>query len=202
MAVQKLQTRPPRFVVGYDFTDTAEQAIEQAVAYASLIPDTTIHVGWAPPVGAPLPTGSENNLPAEPMDALKEQMGRMLRRYAEAGIQLPNAQMELHILAGSADDALARLAFSVEADLVIVGTKGRKGLERMVVGSVAESVVRKAPCPVLVARPKSVEALPEVEPPPAENQDTLSHRPHTYRGKGRDIQPHESFPLTVPQGFR
>lgn len=202
MAEQKLQTRPPRFVVGYDFTDTGEQALAQAVAYASLIPNTIIHVGWAPPVGAPLPTGSENNLPAEPMDALREQVGRLVKQYANTGIDLPNAQVELHVLSGSADDALARLAFSVEADMIIVGTKGRKGLERVVVGSVAEMVVRKAPCPVLVARPKAFEALPEVEPPPAENEDTLHHRPHTYRGKGRDVQPHESFPLTVPQGFR
>lgn len=40
-------------------------------------------------------------------------------------------------------------------DLVVMGTHGRTGLEHILIGSVAERVVRKAPCPVLTVRPKS-----------------------------------------------
>ncbi len=41
-----------------------------------------------------------------------------------------------------------------EADLVVMGTHGRSGVEHILIGSVAEKVVRKAPCPVLTIRPK------------------------------------------------
>ena len=41
-------------------------------------------------------------------------------------------------------------------DLVVMGTHGRSGIEHILIGSVAEKVVRKAPCPVLTVRPKSV----------------------------------------------
>jgi hypothetical protein len=48
---------------------------------------------------------------------------------------------------------------------VLVGTHGRKGAARLVMGSVAESVVRKAGCPVLVVREKDYAAVPEIDPP-------------------------------------
>jgi nucleotide-binding universal stress UspA family protein len=41
-----------------------------------------------------------------------------------------------------------------EIDLVIMGTHGRSGIEHILIGSVAEKVVRKSPCPVLTIRPK------------------------------------------------
>ena len=52
---------------------------------------------------------------------------------------------------------IAQLATDLEADLVIVGTHGRRALSRLVLGSVAEVAVRLAPCPVLVMRPKAIE---------------------------------------------
>jgi hypothetical protein len=62
---------------------------------------------------------------------------------------------------------IAQLASDLEADLVVVGTHGRRGASRLLLGSVAEGVVRLAPCAVLVVRPKAppdVEA-PKIEPP-------------------------------------
>jgi hypothetical protein len=49
---------------------------------------------------------------------------------------------------------------------VVVGTHGRQGLERLLVGSVAEAVVRRASCPVLVVRPQGYEAAAEQAPAP------------------------------------
>ena len=42
------------------------------------------------------------------------------------------------------------------ADLIVIGTHGRTGLTRLVIGSVAERVVRIAPCPVLIVKPSAV----------------------------------------------
>jgi hypothetical protein len=63
--------------------------------------------------------------------------------------------------------AIAQLAADLEADLVLVGTHGRRGFSRVLLGSVAEGVVRLAPCPVMVMRPREVAepALPTLAPP-------------------------------------
>ena len=63
-------------------------------------------------------------------------------------------------------EEIAQLAVDVEADLVIVGTHSRRGLARMILGSVAEATVRLAPCPVLVIKPKSLPPQgPTIQPP-------------------------------------
>ena len=48
---------------------------------------------------------------------------------------------------------ILRYAKEVDADLIVMGTHGRSGLVQMLIGSVAEKIVRKAPCPVLTVRP-------------------------------------------------
>lgn len=54
---------------------------------------------------------------------------------------------------GDTGEVILRTAEDVQADLIVMGTHGRRGLGRLVMGSVAEFVVRLAPCPVLTIRP-------------------------------------------------
>lgn len=71
-----------------------------------------------------------------------------------------------HIRLEFAAEEIAQLAADVHADMVVVGTHGRRGLRRLFLGSVAEAVVRLAQCPVLVVRPKGEEgSIPQIEPP-------------------------------------
>lgn len=71
-----------------------------------------------------------------------------------------------HLAAGAAWREIVQTAANVQADLVVVGTHDRTGVKRLVLGSVAELVAKKAPCAVLVARPKDTAAMaPEIEPP-------------------------------------
>ena len=49
---------------------------------------------------------------------------------------------------------IVRLAEEESVDLIVLGTHGRTGLKHFLIGSVAEKVLRKAPCPVLVVREK------------------------------------------------
>jgi nucleotide-binding universal stress UspA family protein len=58
---------------------------------------------------------------------------------------------------GPAWDEIVRLAADEKADLVVMGTQGRTGLERLLLGSVAERVIRRAPCPVLTVRPDNTD---------------------------------------------
>ncbi len=60
---------------------------------------------------------------------------------------------ELLVIAGDLAAEVLQVATGLGADLIVMATHGRKGLRRLVLGSVAERVVREAPCPVLTVRP-------------------------------------------------
>jgi nucleotide-binding universal stress UspA family protein len=55
---------------------------------------------------------------------------------------------------GGAGDSIVAAAESEKADLIVMGTRGRAGMERSILGSVSDHVIRHAPCPVLVVRPQ------------------------------------------------
>jgi nucleotide-binding universal stress UspA family protein len=82
-----------------------------------------------------------------------------------AGVPAAVTRIFLHLAAGKPDVEIAQLATDLGADLIVVGTRGRTGIDRLVNGSVAENLLRLAPCPVLVFRPKSVPAWEQIDPP-------------------------------------
>jgi universal stress protein A len=61
------------------------------------------------------------------------------------------------VLFGEPNREILRLAESEDFDLIVMGTHGREGLSRFLLGSVAEQVIRRAPCPVFVIRDKVVD---------------------------------------------
>jgi hypothetical protein len=72
-----------------------------------------------------------------------------------------------HLGEGDPSRVIAQMASDLDADVLFVGTHGRRGMARWVMGSIAEQLVRRAPCPVYVAREKThgTSAGAEVEPP-------------------------------------
>ncbi len=70
-----------------------------------------------------------------------------------------------HVHLGAPADVLVHAAESMKADVLVLGTHGRKGVERLVFGSVAEIVVRRATCSVVVVRSKQDEDAAGIEPP-------------------------------------
>lgn len=62
-------------------------------------------------------------------------------------------QVEHLLLEGSTPAEILRVADQTKCDVIVMGTHGRTGLNRLLMGSAAEEVVRKAPCPVLTAKP-------------------------------------------------
>lgn len=93
----------------------------------------------------------------------------VLSKISEADLApaAPSRRFVSHISVGSPAREIAQIASDLEADLIVVGTHGRTGLRRLLLGSVAEGVLRLASCPVLVERPKAdaSEAVPEITPP-------------------------------------
>lgn len=73
---------------------------------------------------------------------------KVVRAAREAGVTA-----EFLVWDGDPGDSIAAAAEAEHADLVVVGTRGRSGAERMLLGSVSDHVVRHAECPVLVVRP-------------------------------------------------
>ncbi len=64
--------------------------------------------------------------------------------------------VETQIAVGDVVDEILDYAKKQEIDLIIIGTHGRKGLEKVMFGSVAEGVIKEAPCPVLTVNPYKV----------------------------------------------
>jgi nucleotide-binding universal stress UspA family protein len=67
-------------------------------------------------------------------------------------IVVPKVSIEHRLLEGDPATVIVETAAETGADLIIMGTMGRSGLTRLVMGSVAEEVLRRAPCPVLTIR--------------------------------------------------
>ena len=138
-------------------TDGSEEAVLAAQSAADLAARTgselhVVHVGetlgpgysgYAVDVG-PLPTGSQELLDKEAKELLQAQLERM----REAGASVTEA----HLMSGRADEEIIVRAEQVGADLVVVGSRGLGGVRRALMGSVSDSVVRHAHCPVLVVR--------------------------------------------------
>jgi nucleotide-binding universal stress UspA family protein len=79
--------------------------------------------------------------------------------------------VEYRIVQGDAPTEILELAAQMKCDLIVLGTHGRTGLGRLLMGSVAEQVVRKAPCPVL-----TLKAAQHPEPPLEESVGTASSK--------------------------
>jgi nucleotide-binding universal stress UspA family protein len=137
-------------------TDGSEEAVLAAQSAADLAARTgselhVAHVGNVLTHGVyvgvdvgPLPAGAQELLDKEAKELLEAQLERM----REAGASVTEA----HLMSGRADEEIILLAEQVGADLVVVGSQGLGGVRRTLVGSVADSVVRHAHCPVLVVR--------------------------------------------------
>ena len=138
-------------------TDGSEEAVLAAQSAADLAARTAselhvTHVGKALSQGGfvagvdvgPLPTGSQELLDKEAKEVLQAQLERM----REAGASVTEA----HLMSGRADEEIIFRAEQVGADLVVVGSRGLGGVRRARMGSVSDSVVRHAHCPVLVVR--------------------------------------------------
>ena len=173
-------------LVGVDYSEVSALALTEAVLLARSHERSHIHVvhsipgmppvGWAS--GTPDLTTAGPALPAH-VDQLSADMSGDMQVFVEKVLTKldqrhgenqdhVNPHWTTHIRMSDPTRAIVQLASDIEADLIVVGTHGRGGLARFLLGSVAESVVRRAPCPVLVVRPVGAESAaegPKIEPP-------------------------------------
>lgn len=150
---------PKNIVVATDLSDLSEPAVRTALSYAEQLGGTVTLVHILEP--APTPPGLEAfALEGMPLDWEERLMkGRAEAASQRLGDQAQKAttdKVKVHwrLLQGRLPEALLEELTAMGADLLVVGTHGRKGVSHFLLGSVAEKVMRGAPCPVLVVRPK------------------------------------------------
>ncbi|MSO84129.1 MAG: universal stress protein [Acidobacteria bacterium] len=149
-----------RILVPIDFSDHSRHALDHAVAMARWYDSTItlLHVYSTVPVAAYAPgTTMHPSVAMTPMD--RDALLALMRRFAEdeAGADRP---IQCETCEGAAAAETLARAKALPADLIVMGTHGRSGFERLLLGSVTEKVLRKASCPVLSVPRGARDAVP------------------------------------------
>lgn len=140
-----------RILCPVDFSDTSERALQYAIALARQFGASIhlVHV-WQMPVYA-FPDGAVilgPDVVAGITGELQKSLDATIARRQE-----PELALEGHLMQGVPDREIVRMAGELGAELIVMGTHGRTGLAHVLLGSVAERVVRTSNVPVLSVPP-------------------------------------------------
>lgn len=91
-------------------------------------------------------------VPQEVLDSIDAESHELLSRLKQEAEQSGVSGVQTVMVRGPAADRIPRAATELRSDLIVMGTHGRSAVRRMLIGSVAERVLRHAPCPVLTVR--------------------------------------------------
>lgn len=159
------------FLVPVDFSECSRRALESAAELAKrcnawLIVLNAVQVPEVLPEVAPITAGNpdQEKLVAYATESARRSMDMLLEN---AGVE---GNVETIFTHRPAVESILNTATERDVGLIVMGTHGRTGLSRLVLGSVAEQVVRRAPCPVLTVGPERAGAEAEagdgpVDPP-------------------------------------
>jgi nucleotide-binding universal stress UspA family protein len=151
-----------RILIATDFSACARNALEYALTLASKQgAHVTLLHAWSPPIiTGPVESPPLVQLPGRPgqslSDYVHEEAARELRGLVDELTRRGYADVHAQLLLGDPRHVIVNA--SADHDLVVMGTHGRGGLARLVLGSVADFVVRHARCPVLTVHPSHAEA--------------------------------------------
>lgn len=129
-----------------DFSEASTAAFQYAVEYARGSAGRLLIVHVQEPTH-PLIGGEIAYVP--PMETDLARIKTMLQNIVPAS---PRLDYSHRLLQGDPASEIVNLAKAEHVDLIVLGTHGRTGLERLLLGSTAEQVLRRAPCPVLAVK--------------------------------------------------
>jgi len=175
-------------VAAVDFSETGDLALAHALRVAGNAPGGELHAvhvlteqDLARAEGASRLEKTDDAVAHIPM--------KLWDRVYQIGSSLPGGlprmRVSVHVRVGMPAEAIHQVAVDYNADLIVAGTHGRRGLRKLVLGSVAEALLRNARVPVTVVRPRDYEGIPRterVEPPhpPGESLPGERHFTHVY----------------------
>jgi universal stress protein A len=145
---------PKHILVPTDMSEGAEEALDFACELAQTFGATVhlLNVIGIPTIGVPelgvaLTSTMIDGMVHDNQEAL-QQLATRKRLLAPIG--------QVLLRTGDARDMILQTAKEIGADMIVMGTHGRRGVTRALLGSVTEAVVRSAPCPVLTVRPHTL----------------------------------------------
>jgi nucleotide-binding universal stress UspA family protein len=140
-------------VVGTDGSDTATQAVRQAVDLAGAVGAKVELVSAYAPVSGQRLSEERRQAPEDLQWAInpREDVDATLEAAASVAREA-NVDVDVYPRQGDPADAILDVAEEQEADLIIVGNKGMTGAKRFLLGSVPNKVSHHAPCSVLIIR--------------------------------------------------
>jgi nucleotide-binding universal stress UspA family protein len=143
--------RVRKILLATDLTDASASATDQAFDLAERLDASLLIVSVIDPGSLLLPGGRFRVR----IDQVRERREQLAQELVERGRQA-GIDVSFLIWTGDPGDMIVSAAEAEHADMVLVGSHGRGAVGRLFLGSVSEHVVRNAPCPVLVVRPREV----------------------------------------------
>lgn len=138
-----------KILVPIDGSDYSNRAAEYAIGIAKAQAAEVVLVYVVDElVVDQFPGGNERNA----IEAELKNDGQRAVRYAESLLEKAGVKASSMLLKGRPFEQIVNTTKSFNIDLVVMGTYGRRGAERILIGSVAERVIEYSPCPVLVVK--------------------------------------------------
>ena len=147
----------------FDGSSFSRRALEHAVAlarwYKAAITLLSVHPG------GPETIGIEGSAPGGPLAA--DERKRIVAWLADmaAPARAEGVSIEARVVEGRPAAEIVRVAKELSSELIVMGTHGRSGFDRLVLGSVTEKVLRRAPCPVLTVTERTAPVHRAGRPP-------------------------------------
>ncbi len=141
-----------RIMVAVDGSDTAERGLQEAIKLAR---DQKARLAIAHVIDIVVVNGEEGfseTVMDTMRDYARDTLDKARKAATDAGVDADVQAPEIVTSGYRVADKIVELARDWKADLLVIGTHGRRGFSRMLLGSVAEGVVRLAPCPLLLVR--------------------------------------------------
>ena len=142
-----------RILCPVDFSETSRHAFEYAVHFAKQCEAELIvvHATEDTPLLTNFGGMPDLNFKSEVEASARKEMAAWV-----AGCNPGAMRVRTELIRGATYRAILKFAEEQHADLIVMGTHGRSGLDYAFFGSVAERVIRRAPCPVLIVRHPSI----------------------------------------------
>jgi nucleotide-binding universal stress UspA family protein len=190
-----MSSQHSQVVVAYDFSHSARAAMHRAIALAARAPFHILHFACVVEPHGPLPSIGPGPVDYHYTERVQHALADELAMELGAAGVKDRVHFFVHVRIGKPADEILAVARDVGADLILIGTKGLTGVERLVLGSVAEKVAREAGCTVEVVRPKRYEFvdLVEIKEVEAHHHYVAPHR-YAYEDQRLSLRP-EAWPL-------
>ena len=148
-AAELPDSRMKKLLLATDLTEASASATDEAFELASRLDASLLVVSVIDPGSLLLPGGRFRVR----VDQVRERREKLAQGLVERG-RAAGIDVSFLIWSGDPGDMIIEAAEAEHADMILVGSHGRGAVGRLFLGSVSEHVVRNAPCPVLVVRPK------------------------------------------------